>query len=136
MLTVNAGIWGLSASMALENMPMEARGLFSGILQQGYALGYLIAAGLNMGVVPGSKHGFKMLFWIGGGLTAAVAFARMCFGESQQFVEAKKNNEIRGAQKVRLFMTDARKIMKEYWKRMIYAVILMALFNYVSYSRE
>lgn len=31
--------------MRNEDMPMEARGLFSGILQQGYALGYLIAAG-------------------------------------------------------------------------------------------
>lgn len=35
------GIWGQAASTALENMPVEARGLFSGILQEGYAFGYL-----------------------------------------------------------------------------------------------
>lgn len=46
-------------------MPVESRGLFSGILQQGYALGYLIAAGINMGIVPHSKHSFKLLFYIG-----------------------------------------------------------------------
>jgi SHS family lactate transporter-like MFS transporter len=112
-------------------MPMEARGLFSGILQQGYALGYLIAAGFNMGIVPNSKHSFKMLYYLGAGLTFSVAIARCFFGESKQFIEAKRHSEVTGKVKVRLFMADVRKILKEYWKRMVYAVILMALFNYV-----
>lgn len=111
---------------------MEARGLFSGILQQGYALGYLIAAGFNMSIVPASKHSFKMLYWLGAGLTAAVAVARLFFAESQQFIDAKKNSEVTGKVKIRLFMTDAKKILREYWKRMVYAIILMALFNYVT----
>src|SRR4029077_7123980 len=34
------GEWGLGASLAMETLPTEARGLFSGILQQGYAFGY------------------------------------------------------------------------------------------------
>src|SRR5919204_1113037 len=38
------GEWGLGASLAMETLPTEARGLFSGILQQGYAFGYLLAA--------------------------------------------------------------------------------------------
>src|SRR5947209_14506010 len=38
------GEWGLGASLAMEALPTEARGLFSGILQQGYAFGYLLAA--------------------------------------------------------------------------------------------
>src|SRR5437764_1965747 len=33
------GEWGLGASLAMETLPTEARGLFSGILQQGYAFG-------------------------------------------------------------------------------------------------
>src|SRR5437016_4674139 len=37
------GEWGLGASLAMETMPTAARGLFSGILQQGYAFGYLLA---------------------------------------------------------------------------------------------
>ena len=110
---------------------MEARGLFSGILQQGYALGYLIAAGFNMSLVPKSKYSFKLLYFIGAGMTAAVAVARLFFPESQQFIEAKKNSEITGKLKIQLFMNDARKILKEYWKRMIYGFILMALFNYM-----
>src|SRR5205085_6957398 len=38
------GEWGLGASLAMESLPAKARGLFSGILQQGYAFGYLLAA--------------------------------------------------------------------------------------------
>src|ERR1044072_9330922 len=38
------GEWGLGASLAMESLPAKARGLFSGILQQGYAFGFLLAA--------------------------------------------------------------------------------------------
>src|SRR5439155_1116641 len=44
------GEWGLGASLAMETLPTAARGLFSGILQQGYMFGYLFAA-LIYGVV-------------------------------------------------------------------------------------
>src|ERR1700757_91159 len=38
------GEWGLGASLAMESLPTQARGLFSGMLQQGYMFGYLFAA--------------------------------------------------------------------------------------------
>src|SRR5260370_28587481 len=38
------GEWCLGASLAMESLPTQARVLFSGILQQGYAFGYLLAA--------------------------------------------------------------------------------------------
>lgn len=118
-------------------MPMEARGLFSGILQQGYALGYLIAAGFNMGIVPKSSHSFKILFYLGAGLTAAVALARLPFPESKQFLESrKKNPEITGKVKFQQFRKEAKVILKEYWKKVIYAVIMMALFNYCSHTSQ
>jgi SHS family lactate transporter-like MFS transporter len=94
-------------------------------------LGYLIAAGFNMGIVPNSKHGFKMLYYLGGGLTAAVAVARLFFGESKQFIEARKNNETSGKLRTKLFIADARRIFKEYWKRCIYSILLLMLFIYV-----
>ncbi|KAI5805792.1 major facilitator superfamily domain-containing protein [Geopyxis carbonaria] len=131
------GIWGLSASMALENMPMEARGLFSGILQQGYALGYLIAAGFNMGIVPKSKHSFKILFYLGAGLTAAVALLRLPFGESKQFIEQKsQRSELSGRARVRMFVADAKQVLRAYWRRCVYAIIMMALFNYCSHTSQ
>src|SRR5690242_8572990 len=38
------GEWGLGAALAMEKVPARRRGLFSGILQEGYAIGYLFAA--------------------------------------------------------------------------------------------
>ncbi|CAB5339882.1 unnamed protein product [Rhizophagus irregularis] len=41
------GEWGLGAALAMEALPLESRGLLSGILQEGYALGFLLAAYQN-----------------------------------------------------------------------------------------
>ena len=38
------GEWGVGASLAMEKVPAKWRGLLSGFLQQGYALGNLLAA--------------------------------------------------------------------------------------------
>ena len=38
------GVYGNAIAMALENCPVEARGLMSGILQQGYSFGYIWSA--------------------------------------------------------------------------------------------
>lgn len=115
-------------TIQLVDMPMEARGLFSGLLQQGYALGYLIAAVFNLYVVPGSPYTWKMLFFIGSGLTLAVAIARLFFPESKQFIEQKKNGEnAQGKERVKLFWADGKKIMKEYWRRALYAVVMMGM---------
>src|SRR5437016_2265390 len=36
--------WGVGASLVMEKVPVKYRGMFSGLLQQGYAMGYLLAA--------------------------------------------------------------------------------------------
>src|SRR5690348_11752543 len=38
------GEWGLGAALAMEKIPASRRGLFSGILQEGYSIGYLVAS--------------------------------------------------------------------------------------------
>ncbi len=38
------GVWGVGAALAFESLPSEGRGIFSGLLQEGYAVGYLLAA--------------------------------------------------------------------------------------------
>ena len=60
----------------------------SGILQQGYSMGYVLAACANLGV-GGSTDSWKIVFWIGAALSFSAGFARMCFPESRQFIEAK-----------------------------------------------
>src|SRR5919201_2580472 len=57
------GEWGLGASLAMESLPTHARGLFSGILQQGYAVGLLLAALVHQLVFP--SFGRRGLFLAG-----------------------------------------------------------------------
>jgi SHS family lactate transporter-like MFS transporter len=38
------GEWGVGAALAFETLPSEGRGFFSGLLQEGYVVGYLLAA--------------------------------------------------------------------------------------------
>lgn len=54
------GVYGNAIAMALEHCPVNARGLMSGILQQGYAFGYVLAACANLGV-GGSTESWKVV---------------------------------------------------------------------------
>ena len=59
---VMGGQWGVGASLAMEKVPAKYRGLFSGILQQGYALGYLLAALAYFLLFD--KFGWRPLFFL------------------------------------------------------------------------
>ena len=65
------GEWGIGASLAMESVPPRWRGIFSGILQSGYSVGYLLAAVVARFVLP--TWGWRPMFWIGG-LPALLAF--------------------------------------------------------------
>ena len=56
--------WGVGASLVMEKVPPRFRGLVSGVLQQGYALGYLLAAVCYRTLFP--HFGWRPLFFIGG----------------------------------------------------------------------
>lgn len=90
------GVWGLAASTALENLPVDLRGLASGVLQQGYAVGYLIAAVINLWLVPEVSPGWRALFWTGSGISLFSAFLRMLLPESELFIRAKAAEKARG----------------------------------------
>jgi MFS transporter, SHS family, lactate transporter len=57
------GLWGVAASLTFEVVPPSTRGLISGILQQGYALGYLIAAAVFALLFP--IIGWRGMFVLG-----------------------------------------------------------------------
>ena len=65
------GEWGVGASLAMEAVPPRWRGFFSGLLQSGYVMGYLLAAVISRFVLP--AWGWRPMFWIGG-LPALLAF--------------------------------------------------------------
>jgi SHS family lactate transporter-like MFS transporter len=64
------GVWGVGAALALETLPAEGRGFFSGLLQEGYVCGNLLAALLFAALFP-HLHGtgiftnWRVMFMIG-----------------------------------------------------------------------
>src|SRR5213595_3148405 len=74
------GEWGLGASLAMETLPTQARGLFSGVLQQGYAFGYLLAAVVYWIVFP--MFGWRGLFVAGALPALLVIYIRSHVPES------------------------------------------------------
>ncbi|HXX72043.1 MAG TPA: MFS transporter, partial [Candidatus Acidoferrum sp.] len=65
------GEWGVGASLAMESVPTKWRGILSGLLQEGYALGNLLAAIAFWNIFP--HWGWRPMFFIGG-LPALLAF--------------------------------------------------------------
>jgi SHS family lactate transporter-like MFS transporter len=120
------GIWGLASSSALENLPVELRGTASGVLQQGYAVGYLLAAVINLTLV--AQHGWRVIFWTGAGITFFAAVIRALVPESAFFLRAKELERARGAttnQKTKIFIRETKEMLKRHWLLCIYAVLLM-----------
>jgi SHS family lactate transporter-like MFS transporter len=63
------GEWGVGAALALESLPTEGRGFFSGLLQEGYVVGNMLAALVYL-LFPylhgaGLFSAWRMLFLIG-----------------------------------------------------------------------
>ncbi|HEY2016988.1 MAG TPA: MFS transporter, partial [Bryobacteraceae bacterium] len=58
------GEWGVGASLAMEKVPPRLRGLLSGFLQQGYAMGFLLASLCNFFLF--ARFGWRPLFFLGG----------------------------------------------------------------------
>jgi SHS family lactate transporter-like MFS transporter len=122
------GIWGLAASTALENLPVEARGIASGVLQQGYAVGYLIAACINLELVPVVAAGWRSLFWAAAGVSLFAGVLRALLPESEVFLRAKAAERAGGldtATKSRVFFQESKEMLKTHWMLCIYGVLLM-----------
>jgi SHS family lactate transporter-like MFS transporter len=77
------GEWGVGASLALESIPPKARGFVSGLLQEGYAMGYLLAA-LVFGLLF-DKIGWRGMFVVGVAPAALSAFIFLGVRESPAF---------------------------------------------------
>src|SRR5882762_5163371 len=120
------GEWGLGASLAMETLPTAARGLFSGILQQGYAFGYLLAALVYWIIFP--FFGWRGLFVAGALPAILVIYIRAHVPESPVW-------ERQRSQKQRTPFNVAR-FVKQHGTLFIYAALLMTAFNYMSHGTQ
>jgi MFS transporter, SHS family, lactate transporter len=119
------GEWGLGASLAMESLPTAARGLFSGILQQGYAFGYLLAALVYWIIFP--IFGWRGLFVAGALPAALVIYIRAHVPESPVWERHRNQQES---------PFNLIALIKQHGVLFVYAALLMTAFNYMSHGTQ
>ncbi len=116
------GEWGVGAALALESVPKESRGAISGLLQQGYVIGYLLAAllfGLAFDLI-----GWRGMFVAGALPAGLVLYIRAKVPESPTW-------ERRPARAGELWQA-----LRSHSGRFLYLVLLMATFNLFSHGTQ
>lgn len=84
------GIYGNAAAIALEDAPIPARGLLSGLLQQGYMLGCLLASILSPLIANNQSYGWRAAFWFIGILPLVVAICHAFLPETEAYYRIKE----------------------------------------------
>jgi len=81
------GEWGVGAALAFETLPTEGRGFFSGLLQEGYVVGYLMAAIVYGTLFP--VLGWRGMFVIGALPAFLVIYIRSKVDESPAWLQGQ-----------------------------------------------
>jgi len=117
------GEWGVGASLAMEKVPPRLRGLLSGVLQQGYALGYLLAAVCSYLVFP--RWGWRPMFFIGGLPALLGLFVRFRVKESEVWQKTRHHN-----------WSSLGREIASHWKLFLYLTLLMMMMNFASHGTQ
>ena len=119
------GEWGVGAALAFETLPAEGRGFFSGLLQEGYVVGYLLAA-LVYGSVF-SYVGWRGMFVIGSLPALVVIFILSKVEESPAWTQGRVSREPDG------------QWGRDIWTHVgtfLFLVVLMFAFNSFSHGTQ
>jgi len=119
------GEWGVGAALALETLPVEGRGFFSGLLQEGYAMGYLIAS-LVYGIAF-SHVGWRGMFVIGALPAFLVIYIRSKVDESPAWLQGQVSRKAK---------SRLRKDIVSNLKLFLFLVVLMFAFNSFSHGTQ
>jgi MFS transporter, SHS family, lactate transporter len=119
------GEWGVGAALAFETLPAEGRGFFSGVLQEGYAVGYLMAA-----LVFGTMFrfvGWRGMFVIGALPAFLVIYIRTKVDESPAWLQGRVSKKAE---------TGLGKDVVKYFGSFLLLVVLMFAFNSFSHGSQ
>ncbi|CAF9911752.1 hypothetical protein IMSHALPRED_010564 [Imshaugia aleurites] len=129
------GLYGNAAATALEDCPEAARGLISGMLQQGYAFGYLLATAFARGLVDTTSQGWRPLYWFGACPPVLIIIFRLCLPETAAFKDRAAVRQASG-NLTGTFLAEGRVALKKHWILLLYLVLLMAGFNFMSHGSQ
>jgi SHS family lactate transporter-like MFS transporter len=117
------GEWGVGASLVMEKVPARLRGVFSGLLQQGYAVGYLLAALCYLVVFP--RWGWRPMFFIGGLPALLAVYVRFKVPESEVWRRTRHAD-----------WSGLGRTILSHWRLFLYLWALMAMMNFVSHGTQ
>jgi SHS family lactate transporter-like MFS transporter len=116
------GEWGIGASLTMETIEPEARGLVSGLLQSGYPTGYLLASVVYATLFD--KIGWRGMFVVGALPALLVLYIRRHVPESPGWSAERA----RGA--------GVFAVLRQHWKLAVYGIALMTAFNFLSHGTQ
>ncbi len=116
------GEWGVGASLAMESVPARWRGVLSGLLQEGYACGFLLAAIVYSLVFP--VWGWRVMFFIGGAPALLSLFVRAKVKETEAWRRSRTD------------WTTYRRAIATHFPLFAYLVLLMAMMNFISHGTQ
>ena len=117
------GEWGVGASLAMEKVPAKWRGVLSGLLQQGYSLGNLLAAFCFFFLFE--RWGWRPLFFLGGLPALLALFVRVQVKESEVWQKSEHES-----------WSGIGKSFTGHWKLFLYLVLLMTGMNLSSHGTQ
>ena len=117
------GYWGIGASLVMESSPPRMRGMFSGLMQSGYPLGYLLAAVSMRTIEP--RLGWQWMFFCGLIVAAFIALFTLLAPESASW------EKTRASTVAEIFRTVAR-----HKQRFVYLVLLMTAMTCLSHGTQ
>jgi SHS family lactate transporter-like MFS transporter len=117
------GEWGVGASLVMEKVPPRLRGVISGLLQEGYAVGYLLAAICYFFIFP--IWGWRPLFFIGGLPALLVIFIRYGVKESEVWKRTRHES-----------WSQLGRAIISHWKTFVYLTLLMTMMNFASHGTQ
>jgi MFS transporter, SHS family, lactate transporter len=124
------GEWGLGAALAMEKIPAERRGFFSGLLQEGYSFGYLLATLASLLVINALGLSWRWLFGLSVIPALIILIIRSRVKESEVWEATQK--------RMRMTSTRIRDVLLNpvIIRRFIYLVVLMTAFNWMSHGTQ
>ncbi|HEY1987705.1 MAG TPA: MFS transporter [Terracidiphilus sp.] len=123
---VMGGNWGVGASLAMEGAPVDKRGVLSGLLQEGYAAGNVLAA-VSYFLFFG-RFGWRPLFFIGS-LPAGCLVLFIRFRVRESAVWKKKVNP-------KLTWSEQSRDILSHWKLFLYLLLFMTMMLFASHGTQ
>jgi SHS family lactate transporter-like MFS transporter len=116
------GEWGIGASLTMETVKPESRGVVSGLLQSGYPTGYLLASIVYATLF--NTIGWRGMFVVGALPALLVLYIRRNVPESPAWSATR-------ARTGTIF-----KVLREHWRTALYSILLMTAFNFFSHGSQ